>query len=711
MEAQVSGLIVKGDVYQMQTAPGGPLKGARACIPPSPEARADFKRTPFVLHRFELRSSSVQRLRSTPWSFGFGAFSEVVYRDNNYCRQRKDGTLEEWPDTIQRVVEGVMSIRKDWHLRQRLAWDEGRWQERAEEMALAFLKLECGPPGRGYFAMGTDHVYERGGLALANCAATKVHPETFERDFGWLMDCLMCGAGVGFEAIPRPYVLRAPEGARMVYVIPDTREGWVESLEVLLRSYMHGTNPVDFDYSEVRASGQPIKTFGGTSAGPEPLRKLHEGVRMTCERYVRKEISPTRLVVDVGNMVGVCVVVGNVRRSAEIAIGDPDDAEFYDLKDYAKYPERAEWGWMSNNSVRFSKREHFEKIPDIAQRISRNGEPGFINLLAMQRFARFGRERPDAADLQNPCGEIGLEDKEICVLAETYPARCETSEAFVRAAEIATFYASTVTLLPTHRKETNAVVSRNRRIGVSVSGVADWEARVPAAKATRALRRAYDAVLAENAKLAREAGVPTSIRCTTVKPSGTVALLAGVSPGGHYAIFEHYIRRKRVSNLSPFRPLLDAAGYPSEPDAYSEGTRVYEFPISQKGARTAAQAGMYEQALQLVMLQREWSDNSVSYTVTFDRRTEGLQLERLLAHVAPMVKSLSALPRDGEGEEQTYAQAPYEEISEREANLRRKMLKPIDWTAYKQIGRQEASEADKYCQGMTCEIPKREVKP
>lgn len=49
--------------------------------------------------------------------------------------------------------------------------------------------------------------------------------------------------------------------------------------------------------------------------------------------------------------IGVCVVAGNVRRTAEIAFGDPESQEYVDLKDYHKNPARAEFGWASNNSV------------------------------------------------------------------------------------------------------------------------------------------------------------------------------------------------------------------------------------------------------------------------------------------------------------------------------------------------------------------------
>jgi ribonucleoside-diphosphate reductase alpha chain len=676
-------------------------------IEPSPEARADFKRTPFVTHRFELGKSSVDRLRSTPWSFGFGAFSEVVYHDN-YARQKADKTLETWPDTILRVVNGDITIRKDWFLKNRLKWDEGRWQELGEEMALAFLKLKCGPPGRGYFAMGTDFVYERGSMALYNCMASKVMPETFDKDIGFIMDGLLHGSGVGIECIGRLYRFSMPTGAPKLYVVPDTKEGWVESAELLIRSYLHGNNPIEFDYDEIRKEGSIIVSFGGVCPGPEPLRKLHARLRMTIERYINGEISAMRLVADIGNMVGCCIVAGGVRRSAEVLIGDPDDREFWDLKDYDQFPERAEWGWVSNNSVRMSESKHFRLIPEIAQRIVKNGEPGIYNLISTQKYGRFGKEMPDPADLANPCLEIPLCNKEVCNIDEVYPSRCDSDAEILRSMELATIYCSNVTLLPTHRPETNAVISRNRRIGVGLSGVSDWEAKTTVADMTCVLRAGYKAVVATNAALAAEAGVNPSIRVTTIKPSGTVSLLAGVSPGGHFALAEYYIRRKRVSVNSPYRALFEAAGYPFEKAVDGDQTLVFEFPLAQPGVRTEKQAGMWEQSLKVCELQREWSSNSVSYSITFDRKTEGPQVGNMLAQIAPMVKTVCAFPRQS-AEESDYEQLPVEAISKREFLMRKKMVKPIDWGAFREVG---TGEADKFCNtaGGVCELPKKEEK-
>ena len=114
-------------------------------------------------------------------------------------------------------------------------------------------------------------------------------------------------------------------------------------MKVLLESYFFpNKSEVKFDYSCIRPEGVYLKGFGGISSGPKPLRELHEGVQKVLETGCGKLIT-TRLIVDVMNMVGKCVVSGNIRRTAEIVFGDAKDEEFLNLKNYEVNPERADW--------------------------------------------------------------------------------------------------------------------------------------------------------------------------------------------------------------------------------------------------------------------------------------------------------------------------------------------------------------------------------
>jgi ribonucleoside-triphosphate reductase len=395
------------------------------------------------------------------------------------------------------------------------------------------------------------------------------------------------------------------------------------------------------------------------------------------------------------NAIGACVVAGNVRRSAEIALGAPDDETFLSLKDFDRHPERADIGWISNNTVLLKHTDDLRHLPAIAEGIRRNGEPGIMNLVNVQTYGRYGEKRHDRAWLTNPCSEIPLESFELCNLAEVFPDRCADEAQMMEALSFAAFYASTVALLPTHREETNAVLERNRRIGVSISGLADLLDRWGADELTKRLRKGYELVRSANRTLAEEAGIAPSVRVTTVKPSGTLSQLVGVSPGMHFPPFRYAIRRLRVADASELCEGLKASGVPNEPDRYNARTTVFEFPVDMGETREASSVPAREQLEFLALLQREWSDNMVSCTVSFDPQKEGAQIGTLLADFIPRIKSVSFLPHSRKG---VYAQMPYEGISKTEYETRRAAMPEIDW---RRFGGGD-DEATRYCAAEGC---------
>ncbi len=654
-----------------------------------------------VQERYSLPGETKQSLADRPVKWGFGQLSEAVYM-RTYSRDM-GGKQETWADTVTRVVEGVMSIRLDWYknvIGKR--WDESRYDKLAGDLAEAIYDMRFLPPGRGLWAMGTEYVFERGSHALNNCGAVEVNGN-LSHAAEWLMDSLMCGVGVGFTTnnatIPR---FTEPSGEQLTYMIPDTKEGWAQSVFLLIDSYEKGGQPWEFDYSEIRRKGAPIRGFGGISSGAKPLRDLHRRLKQYCTAYADGSVDRTRLIADVMNAIGACVVAGNVRRSAEIALGAPGDDTFMNLKNYELNPERAEIGWMSNNSVAMSERDHFSALPTIAERIADNGEPGILNLMNVRKYGRIGEKSEDLATAINPCGEIPLESNELCNLVEVFPTRV-SPEDFEHTLELATFYASTVALLRSHSSETNEVVARNRRIGVSVSGIADWlDSASSTSQVFDRLNRGYDVVRETNRRLAKQAGVAESVRVTTVKPSGSVSLLAGVSAGMHHPVSGHVLRRVRIAQGSPVAELLADAGVPHEPDVVSDATEVFEFPLRYGSGRTRSvkSVSIFEQAAIVVMLQRGWADNAVSNTLTV-QPDEVKHIERVLALFAPQVKSMSLLPDRGD----VYEQMPMEKITKEEFEKRMGKVKPIKWEGLHGSDGDAASEA--YCTTDSCEVPKR----
>ncbi len=646
-----------------------------------------------------------------------------------------NGKNEKWVDTILRVVNGVMTIRKDYNKKHILPWDEAYWQQYAFGFAVSMFKMEFLPPGRGLWAMGTNFVKERGSTALYNCAFTST--ENLLESSTWCMDFLMHGCGVGFDTSWEGKDCIMPEYLKdksdkfdksdksdksdtsYTFVIPDSREGWCESLYALINAFVpsrianstkkfYNKYPL-FDYSLIRPAGVPIKGFGGIASGPEPLIKLHERVIKYLTDFSNKITNATRCVVDIFNSIGACVVAGNVRRSAEIALGNVNDETFLDLKNYEKNPDRMEIGWMSNNSVILKESKDFDKLKRLTERIKLNGEPGIINAINVKKYARFGKEKNDDATGTNPCGEITLESGEVCNLVEIFPTRCLVDEslpfdeknfdekAFYQASKYATFYASTVSLLPTHNVNTNIVVARNRRIGVSISGITDWFSGLDSSYITPMLRKAYEIIEKSNQQLARYAGVPASIRLTTIKPSGSISLLAGVSSGMHFPTFKYAIRRMRSAMNSPISDILIASGVPYEKDVYSDNTYVFEFPIDQGKTRKATDVSIWEQFSLAAMLQREFSDNSVSVTIYYDPIAEVNEVDKALAYFIPLMKSVSILPHTDAG---SYPQMPYEGITQEQYQERLDKMPKINWDKFSGSD----GEFVKYCTNDSCEI-------
>lgn len=575
----------------------------------------------YINHFFTLNDQAVEELSELVPKFGFDGFGEVIFQ-RTYSRMKQDGGQENWNDVVLRVTNGVFSIRKDWYEKNHIRWDEDWWQEYARRFAFALFNMYWMPPGRGLWAMGTSFIAERGSMALYNCAFTLITSKDIAEDIEWLMDSLMLGVGVGFEPVREPLTCYTPQGT-YTYIIDDTREAWARSVKLLIDAFtIPGSRLPNFDYSNIRPEGLPIKGFGGLSSGPDPLRRLHSQIKQFFNRYMNDgTYDVVRLKADVANAVGCCVVAGNVRRSAEIAMGNIKDQTFLELKNYELYPERQEIGWMSNNTVKCFEDEDFELLGEVAKRVVVRGEPGFANLRnfpigRVGKKIRYPSGRRDKAVGLNPCGEITLEHRETCNVVETCPTRCPDVFTWYEACSFASFYASTVSLMPTHQPSTNAVVATNRRIGVSIIDGAYWIQKEGLHKVTKYLRNGYKVVSKTNRWANGEAGVPEAIKKTTIKPGGTVPKLTGGVGGIGFATFNHTLRRVRVAGNNPIVPILKGASVPFEKDVFDPKTLIFEFPTYQKG-RAAKEVSLWEQAANLVTFQREWSDNAVSNTLYF----------------------------------------------------------------------------------------------
>jgi len=1031
-----------------------------------------------LLFSFRLSEDFVATYADKKAPFGYrdaggNSVGEITFL-RTYSRIKEDGTKETWTDVCERVINGMYSLQKDHCKTNRLPWNDQKAQSSAKEGFDRLFNLKWTPPGRGLWVMGTRLVNEqRNSAALQNCAfvssmeMTKNNPA---KPFAYLMEASMLGVGVGFDnkGADKNFNIYNPLEESVVYEIPDTREGWVESLTMQINSYLKSDQKsVKFDYSLIRPAGVPIKIFGGTAAGHQPLEKLHNHITKLFSGRGGEMVTRTDIA-NIGNMIGVCVVSGNVRRSAELLIGSIDDEEFLNLKNYGTYDDkgkftpgpaadRQEFGWMSNNSVDVKVGEDLSPILD---GVVRNGEPGVLwmdvsraygrladapnnkdhrvvgynpcitddswvltedgprqvrdlvgtpfvaivdgekyrtesdgffltdhdrqvfdlttveghtlritdnhqvmtqrgwveagnlthedkivlhdhgtlsvwggagseqegyligqlwgdgtfnnksavlsvwgdhpevkeavftaastlshrsdwqgfmevpgrneyrlksasiahladsvgmrpgskkitddleqmssefyvgflrgafdadgsvegnlekgvsirlhqsdkeqlkrvqrmllrlgiqSTVAMNRtagemslpknngtgdyqiyatkatwrliisaqsahrymdrigfcdleksdkwfrinslrskavytkpfYATFKSLTPfgtasvydvtvekvhafDANGLYvHNCAEQSLESFEMCTLVETYLNRHDTLEDYKRTLKFAYLYAKTVTLLPTHWEETNAIMQRNRRIGASMSGVADFADNQGLPTLRTWMDEGYGTIKYYDTIYSEWLGIRESIKTTTVKPSGTVSILAGESPGVHWTPGgKYFLRTIRFANSDPMLPLFKMANYRVEPAFESpDTTSVVYFPIASNSSRSDKEVTIFEKMALAAQAQRYWSDNSVSVTISFNAETESKHVGSVLHMYDGQMKTVSFLPQGND----TYPQMPYGQITEEEYNEYTMKLFQIDFAGvYAGMASDAIGEA--FCSTDSCEV-------
>ena len=667
---------------------------------------------------FKLTEEFINQYKDREVPFGFrdaggNALGELVFI-RTYSRKKDDGTKEKWFEVCERVINGMYSIQKDHCKENRLPWNDRKSHASAQEAFDRMFNLKWTPPGRGLWTMGSKMVMEgKNSAALQNCAFVstrdldKYDPGAL---FSWVMDALMLGVGVGFDVLgaEKDIEILKPKADETTFIIPDTREGWVESTRVLINSFLTPNKSTQlFDYDLIRAYGEPIKGFGGTASGPKPLIEMHEKIRAVVGGRVGDKLD-SRAIVDIVNLIGTCVVAGNVRRSATLAMGSPEDEVFSNLKNPEVYPDRNSydpeapgWAWMSNNSIAAKVGTPYENYVDL---IVDNGEPGFIWLDTTRNYGRTV-DAPDGKDYRvmgfNPCAEQPLESYELCTLVEVHMNRHENKEDFLRTLKFAYLYGKTVTLLSTHWQQTNAIMQRNRRIGTSLTGIASFADTNGLPVLRQWQDEGYKKVREYDNQYSEWLCIRESIRATTVKPSGSVSILSGETPGVHWGPGgKYFLRAIRFSTSDPMMALFKAAGYKIEKDVVSANTKVVYFPVKSEHDRSEKDVSLFEKIGLAATTQKYWSDNGVSVTLSFDAETEKQHVASALHMYEGQLKAVSFLPMSNS----TYPQQPYTQITREQYEGYIGKIKTIDFNAiYDGVEGLEAI-GESYCTTDACEL-------
>jgi len=577
--------------------------------------------------------------------------------------------LEEWFETCARVCNGLVEIG-------------GKFTEKElQDLFQILFHFKGSVSGRALWQLGTETVLDVGADSLQNCwhvLSNKLSSFTFA------MNQLMLGGGVGANVLPQ-YVYELPpvkfnptvervDSFDCDFIVTDNREGWVELVQQVLESFFTTGKRLTYNVRCVRDKGSPIRRFGGTASGPEPLTygitKIVEIIRSRLGQKLR----PIDCV-DIFNLIGTIVVSGNVRRSSEIMIGCPFDRDFMNAKNWSKGA-IPDWRTMSNNTIAA---DTFDDInPAVWDGYTGNGEPyGFVSLKNCRELGRLSEYRninrdPYVVGL-NPCGEITLNDREPCNLAEIFLPNLTSVEEFKKVAGLLFKACKTVTNYRYSDPDVQEVVHRNHRIGIGLSGFMQAEKfRDP-----KILDECYRYLGLVDATVSKLYGCGLSIKRTTMKPSGTLSLLPGVLPGIAASLGDFVIRTVRFASNNPLVEICANHGYPVEPrlkmdGSIDESTVVVSFPATYRGIHASSLT--IQQALDWgKLVQTYWSDNSVSVTHYYQPDSVPQIQEWFRQNYDSSIKSVSFLLETGHG----FKQAPIQPVSQEEHYRLLQRVKPI----------------------------------
>ena len=602
----------------------------------------------------------------------WGSVGYVSYKRTYARRVEGENRTEEWWETVRRCCNGIVSVG-------------GKFTK--EEIELLYDKVfnfKCCFSGRALWQLGTETVKKLGGDSLINCWAVAIDDPV--EPFCFAFNELMLGGGMGFN-IQAEHVYSIPKVKHDVnivrkdekdvdFIVPDNREGWTELLRRVLKAFFFTGKGFTYSTICIRGKGSLIQGFGGVASGPEDLcRGLHQIIAILRSR-VGNKLRPIDCL-DIMDIIGSIVVAGNVRRSALMALGDPKDDLYLAAKNWSKGT-IPNWRDKSNNSVVCNR---YDELPeDFWSGYNGEGEPyGLVNIRNCRLYGRLadGKDyRPDKHVIgTNPCGELPLEPYGCCNLGEIFLPNIKDEEEFKLVAGLVYKVTKTISCLNYIDERTNEVISQSHRLGISVTGL------LQAAHLRN--DKIFDAVYKHIEKLDKEysklLGVKPSIKMTTVKPSGTLSLLPGVTPGVHPGFAPCYIRRIRMASSDLLVETCRKHGYHVEPLKRLDGTNdldtmVISFPVKlPEGTLCAKDVTAVQQLEHAKWLQTNWSDNSVSVTVYYKKEELPAIKEWLKANYDKSVKTVSFCLHDEHG----FKQAPYEEITEEQYKQMVKTCKPV----------------------------------
>jgi ribonucleoside-triphosphate reductase (thioredoxin) len=624
----------------------------------------------------------IDALRQTkvPW----GPVGYVTYK-RTYSRHLDDNDeqspKEEYWQTIVRCLNGILKIGGAFT------------QMELETLAEYLIGLKCNFSGRALWQLGTKTVEKLGGDSLQACWHVRVNEPI--HPFCFTFDELMLGGGVGFSILPQdvyeiPQVkfdisVQRVDSYDCDFIVPDNREGWVELLRKILEGFFFTGKNVRYNPDCLRARGARIKSFGGTASGSHDLVLGIAEIVKILKRRVGDKLTPVDCL-DIQNILGMIVVAGNVRRSAEIAKGAPNDREFLLAKYWGDGKIIPKWRQQSNNTVAVTDLKElapefwwsYEKTMEDGSACGENY--GLYNPDLAANYGRIVDGRQQGINRfvcgPNPCGEIMLESNEACNLGELYLVNLENPTELHTAAELMLKCLKTISKLKFSNSRTDEVVTRNRRLGLGITGVmAAHHLRKP-----HVLDATYKHLKEVDRHYSKEIGTVESIALTTVKPSGTAAKLPNAcTPGANPAFSQFVSLQIQFAADSPMLQKIKDNGYPMEPKLNIDNSRdfnvqVVSFPVAYPDGTPDESMSAIEQLENVAMLQRFWSDNAVSSTIQYRPEEVPAIKDWLSSNYSGSLKTVAFSRQFGHG----FPQAPNRVLTRDQYLEFASRVKPLD---------------------------------
>jgi ribonucleoside-diphosphate reductase alpha chain/ribonucleoside-triphosphate reductase len=613
---------------------------------------------------------------------------------------------EYWWETVRRAVEYNCSLVPT-------------TKAEAEKLYDNIFNLRQFLSGRTFW-VGNTEVSKNYPMSNYNCSFTVIDNFDSFKDLFYL---LMIGSGVGIRILkddikklpkirtyydiihedytPTPINLREDSTSlefshnnTVKITIGDSKEGWVQALDfylkILYSNEYRNINTIIINYNHVRPKGEKLKTFGGTASGHSSLKNMFiKATNVIKKRGIMNGETNTKLhpidCLDLANVVGENVVVGGVRRTAEIVLVDSDDKESIEAKNNLYKQIDGQWivdediihRQMSNNSIYYRAKPTREQLHWQLEQMRYSGEPGWVNEVA-------GLKRRPNMNGVNPCGEILLDSKGLCNLTtiNVYSFVNDDNtlnlDALYEAQKLSARAGYRMTCTDLELPNWNYVQNRDKLLGCSLTG---WQDMVNAVNLSRKEQGEILKNLRQIAKssaktYANEIGENEPLLVTTVKPEGTLSQLPTVSSGVHYSHSPYYIRRVRISSHDPLTKVCEELEYPIFPEVGQTlencTTKVIEFPVKAPEGITKYDVSAIEQLENYKMFMDNYVDHNCSITVHV-REHEWEAVEEWVWEHWDNIVALSFLSLD----DNFYNLLPYEAIDEEEYNKRVSELRPF----------------------------------